>query len=62
MVTETVFADNASQWESYRKDKAAYDKWLKATVKPAGDRSHGFRYRGQYKEQVPAVLELVQKG
>lgn len=62
MVPETAFHDNASQWEAYRKDKPAYKEWLKATIQPAGERSHGFRYRGQYKEEVPAVLELVQKG
>jgi pyruvate ferredoxin oxidoreductase delta subunit len=62
MVAETAFDGNASQWEAFRKDKAAYQKWLKATVQPAGERSHGFRYRGQYKEQIPAVLEIAQKG
>ena len=59
MVAETAFADNASQWEAYRKDKAAYEKWLNATAKAAGERSHGFRYRGQYKEQGPAALEIA---
>jgi pyruvate ferredoxin oxidoreductase delta subunit len=62
MVAETAFDGNASQWEAFRKDKAAYKEWLKATVQPAGERSHGFRYRGQYKEQIPGVLEIAQKG
>jgi len=62
MVAETAFDGNASQWEAFRKDKAAYKEWLKATVQPAGERSHGFRYRGQYKEQIPAVLEIAEKG
>jgi pyruvate ferredoxin oxidoreductase delta subunit len=62
MVAETVFHDNASQWEAFRRDKTAYLDWLKNVTTPAGERSHGFRYRGQYQEQVPAVLELVQKG
>lgn len=59
MVNETAFHDNASQWQQYRKDPAAYAEWVKRTVPPAGERSHGFRYRSQYKEQVPAALELA---
>ncbi len=60
MVSESVFPDNASQWEGFRKDKAAYAVWLKTVIAPAGERSHGFRYRGQYKEQVPAALEIAE--
>jgi pyruvate ferredoxin oxidoreductase delta subunit len=60
MVHESAFDNNASQWEAFRKDKAGYGKWLKkVTATPPADRSHGFRYRGQYKEQVPAALELA---
>ena len=59
MVNENVFRDNASQWEAYRKDKAAYEVWLKTVIKPDGKRQHGFRYRGQYKEEIPAALELA---
>jgi pyruvate ferredoxin oxidoreductase delta subunit len=59
MVSESVFSDNASQWEAFRKDKAAYAVWLKTVIAPAGERSHGFRYRGQYKEQIPAALEVA---
>jgi len=59
MVTETAFHDNASQWEAFRKDKAGYEVWLKTVVVPVGERSHGFRYRGQYKEQIPAALEVA---
>ncbi len=61
MVPEAEFHDNDSQWASFRKDKDSYLKRLK-TFKPAADRSHGFRYRGQYKEQVPAALEVAKKG
>ena len=59
MVAETAFPDNASQWEAFRRDKAAYGAWLKTVIAPAGERSHGFRYRGQYKEQIPAALEVA---
>ncbi len=61
MVPEADFHDNDSQWERFRKDKDAYLKWLK-TLPAAGDRTHGFRYRGQYKEQIPAALEVAKKG
>ena len=59
MVSETAFKDNASQWEAYRKDKAGYEVWLKTVIASPGERSHGFRYRGQYKEQIPAALEMA---
>ena len=59
MVNENVFTDNASQWEAYRKDKAAYQVWLKTVAKVEGKRQYGFRYRGQYKEEIPAALELA---
>jgi formate hydrogenlyase subunit 6/NADH:ubiquinone oxidoreductase subunit I len=62
MVNETEFHDNASQWEAWRKDKAAYDKWLKETIAAKPERSHGFRYRGQYQEQVPEMLEIAREG
>jgi len=64
MVNESAFQGNASQWELSKKDKKAYQAMLKLTtaVPPEAQRSHGFRYRGQYKEQVPAALEIAQKG
>jgi pyruvate ferredoxin oxidoreductase delta subunit len=64
MVNDAAFQGNASQWELYKKDKAAYQAMQKLTrtVPPQAERSHGFRYRGQYKEQVPAALEIAQKG
>jgi pyruvate ferredoxin oxidoreductase delta subunit len=60
MVNETWFRDNASQWEAWRKDPAAYAAWVKETIahRPA-DRSHGFRFLGQYQQQVPGVLEAA---
>jgi pyruvate ferredoxin oxidoreductase delta subunit len=58
MVNETHFHDNASQWEAWRRDPEGYARWVKETIalRPA-DRSHGFRFRGQYEQQVPGVLE-----
>jgi len=65
MVNEAEFHDNDSQWVSFRKDKDAYLKRLEKTIKtaePIEQRSQGFRYRGQYKEQLPAALEVARKG
>ncbi len=61
MVHESAFKDNSSQWEAYRKDKNAYLAWLKKTIESREERSHGFRYKGQYKEQVPAALAVAEK-
>ena len=65
MVNESEFHDNKSQWLAFKKDKDAYLKWLEKTIasaEPAEKRSNGFRYRGQYQEQVPEALEIARKG
>ena len=65
MVNESEFHDNNSPWAAFEKDKGAYLKWLETTIKkaePIKNRSHGFRYRGQYQEQVPEALEIANKG
>ena len=62
MVNETEFSDNSSQWEAWRKDKVAYQAWLEEKIKSHPERSHGFRYRGQYEEQVPEMLEIAREG
>jgi pyruvate ferredoxin oxidoreductase delta subunit len=62
MVNETAFNDNASQWEMWRKDKPGYEVWLEEKIKERPQRSHGFRYRGQYEEQVPEMLEIAREG
>lgn len=65
MVNESEFHDNNSPWAAFEKDKGAYLKWLEATIQkadPIKNRSHGFRYRGQYQEQVPEALEIANKG
>lgn len=62
MVNETEFTDNSSQWEAWRKDKTAYKAWLEAKIKTKEVRSHGFRYLGQYEEQVGEMLEIARKG
>jgi pyruvate ferredoxin oxidoreductase delta subunit len=62
MVNESEFSDNASQWEDWRKDKDAYKVWLEDKIKTRSERSHGFRYRGQYEEQVPEMLQIAREG
>jgi pyruvate ferredoxin oxidoreductase delta subunit len=59
MVNESVFSDNASQWEMWRKDKGVYKTWLidKISNKKATARSHGFRFRGQYEEELKQDLD-----
>jgi len=65
MVNEAKFRDNNSQWAWFKKDKAGYLAWLNTAIASAekeSERTHGFRYRGQYKEQVPQALEIARKG
>jgi pyruvate ferredoxin oxidoreductase delta subunit len=62
MVNEEQFHDNNSQWAWFKMDKAGYLEWLKTTIAPVEkERTHGFRYRGQYEKQVPQALEIAQK-
>ncbi len=62
MIEETHFTDNASQWEMWRKDSTGYLKWLNDTIASRPERSHGFRYLGQYQEQVGEMLEIAKEG
>jgi pyruvate ferredoxin oxidoreductase delta subunit len=65
MVNESEFHGNDSQWAEFKKDKDAYLKWLEATIQkanPIEKRTYGFRYRGQYQEQIPEALEIAKKG
>jgi pyruvate ferredoxin oxidoreductase delta subunit len=54
MVNESAFENNASQWEMWRRDKDAYRVWLTEKIKDevTTGRSHGFRYRGQYEDEL----------
>jgi hypothetical protein len=45
----------------WRKDKDGYIAWLKDTIEHHPVRSHGFRYRGQYEEQVPEALAAADR-
>ena len=56
---EDAFDDNASQWEMWAKDKSGYKTWLGNKIKSKDHvvRSHGFRFRGQYEEEVKQDLE-----
>ena len=56
MVNETEFRDNASQWEMWRDDKDGYARWVSEKITARPERSHGFRFRGQYEQQVPGEL------
>jgi pyruvate ferredoxin oxidoreductase delta subunit len=62
MVNESAFKDGTSQHAAFTKDHNAYKVWLTTVAKPDQNRSHGFRYRGQYKEQVPAAIAIAEKG
>jgi pyruvate ferredoxin oxidoreductase delta subunit len=62
MVGEAQFRDNASQWEMWRKDREGYAQWVKERIADRPERSHGFRFRGQYEQQVPGVLDAAQDG
>jgi pyruvate ferredoxin oxidoreductase delta subunit len=55
MVNEAGFHDNASQWEAWKQNPETYKTWLLDTIKDRAERSHGFRYRGQYEEQSPEM-------
>src|SRR5260370_28268758 len=59
MGNESVFEDNASQWEMWRKDKDKYHVWMTEKIgdKKATVRSHGFRFRGQYDEELKRDLD-----
>jgi pyruvate ferredoxin oxidoreductase delta subunit len=59
MVYENQFQDNASQWQMYTKDPKAYKAWVQKTIGAHAERTHGFRYRGQYQEQVPEALKAA---
>ncbi len=61
MVNEAAFTDNKSQWEAYKTDKAAYKAWVDSKISQQPERSHGFRYKGQYQEQV-AKLGVASPG
>ena len=62
MVNETQFANNESQWQAWRENKDGYQGWLKEKIANRPERSHGFRFRGQYEEQVPEVLKTAREG
>ncbi len=61
MVNETDFRDNASQWETWKGDQKDYLKWLQEKIAVHPERTHGFRYRGQYEEQIPEMLETARE-
>lgn len=62
MVNEAAFENNDSQWEDWKDNKDSYKVWMEEKIKDKADRTHGFRYRGQYEEQVPEMLEIAKTG
>jgi pyruvate ferredoxin oxidoreductase delta subunit len=62
MVNEARFRDNHSQWDDWRADPAAYRSAVQVQIQNRPERSHGFRFRGQYEQQVPELLALARKG
>ena len=61
MVNETQFAGNDSQWQMWKADKEGYQGWLKEKIANRPGPFHGFRFRGQYAEQVPDMLKIAQE-
>jgi pyruvate ferredoxin oxidoreductase delta subunit len=60
MVNETQFTDNSSQWQLYRKNPEGYKSTLASLIAARPERSHGFRFRGQYQEQAPAIIKAAE--
>jgi pyruvate ferredoxin oxidoreductase delta subunit len=59
MVNEASFEDNQSQWEMWRQDKPKYKAWMTGKINDKSHivRSHGFRFRGQYEEEIKKDLD-----
>jgi DNA-directed RNA polymerase specialized sigma24 family protein len=64
MVNEQAFEGNGSQFEAYERDPADYKAWLARTIgnKAITHRSHGFRYRGQYEDELAAEAAAAADG
>ena len=43
----------------WRKDKDGYARWVSEKIAARPERSHGFRFRGQYEAQVPGELSAA---
>jgi len=56
MVNESAFTDNGSQWAMWKANKETYKTWVKEQIQHVPDRSHGFRFRGQYEEQIRTMV------
>ncbi len=61
MVNETEFRDNASQWETWRQDHEGYARWVSDKISVRPERSHGFRFRGQYEQQAPGEIAAARE-
>jgi pyruvate ferredoxin oxidoreductase delta subunit len=57
MVNEQAFGDNKSQWEVWQADKTGYKQWVQKTIAGLPERSHGFRFVGQYQQELAGAKE-----
>ena len=64
MVNEAFFDDNSSEYEAWKKNKEAYVAWAKEKLEnpEATRRAHGFRYKGQYQEEITQEKEVLLGG
>jgi pyruvate ferredoxin oxidoreductase delta subunit len=58
MVNEQAFTDNKSQWEMRKADAAGYKAWVGKTISNLPERGHGFRFVGQYQQELAAAKEV----
>ncbi|MBI4640015.1 MAG: (4Fe-4S)-binding protein [Candidatus Tectomicrobia bacterium] len=60
MINEAAFGNNDSQYEMWMKDKEAYKIWLQEKLnQKIENRAHGFKYKGQYQEQIAEMKEEI---
>ena len=52
---------SARRRQAWKEDKEGYQGWLKEKIANRPERSHGFRFRGQYEEQVPDMLKIAKE-
>ena len=47
---------------SWARPGSVQQRWVGEKIKDRPERSHGFRYLGQYKEQAGEMLQIAQEG
>ncbi len=61
MVNETEFSGQRQPVGDVAEGQGRLQAWLADKIKSHPERSHGFRYRGQYEEQIPEMLEIARQ-